>query len=111
MDQYRKQRSEYDIQRIHADQKEKPVEPPPPSPDFEKLAKQHGLSAGRTGLIPLWEAQGSEIGKSSLGDGRTRVWQYAYQTLAEFRPEMSIDLQGNCYLFWKTDEKRSVFEV
>ena len=35
----------------------KEIPPPPQGPDFEKLAKENGISAVRfTGLVPLWEA-------------------------------------------------------
>ena len=34
----------------------------PPAPDFEKLAKENGLSSGRTKLLSQWEAQDTDIG-------------------------------------------------
>jgi hypothetical protein len=81
----------------------RPLGPPPPEPDFEKLAKEAGIGAGRTGLISQWEAQNADIG-GSLVEGRTPVWYYAWQSLAKFRPENSQDLQGKLYLFWKTED-------
>ncbi|MEN6407546.1 MAG: SurA N-terminal domain-containing protein [Thermoguttaceae bacterium] len=78
---------------------------PPAKLDFEKLAKAHGLSAGQTGLISQWEAQSAEIGASLVG-GREPIAGYAFQSQAKLRPEESMDLGGNLFLFWITDEAK-----
>ena len=109
IDQYREKRQQYDVQviqnRSEAVKEKKPLGPPPPEPDFEKLAKENGLSAGRTELVSQWRAQSLEIGASLVG-GRDPVWHYAFQTLTKFRPETAVDLKGDWYLFWKTAEEK-----
>ncbi len=111
MDDYRRQWSQYEVAVIQArnqkqdQQGEVKLPPAPRRPDFEKLAKENGLSAGRTDLISQWEAQSLEIGTSLVGS-RDPVWHYGFLTLAKFRPEMSVDLKGDLYLFWKTDETK-----
>jgi hypothetical protein len=107
MEDYNTKYQKYTAERIQreAGKKKQSIGPPPPSPDFEKLAKEYGLSAGRTPLISQWEARGSEIGASLVG-GREPVWFYAYQSGAKFKPEMSADLKGDVFLFWKTDETK-----
>jgi hypothetical protein len=84
---------------------EKPLPSPPPKLDFEKLAKENGLSTGQSKLISVWEAQSLDVGASLVG-GRDPVWHYAYATLARFRPEESLDMGGGLYLFWKTEETK-----
>jgi hypothetical protein len=124
MEQYRGQWSQYEVAMIPQRSKkegenegasaEKPL-PPPPKLDFEKLAKENGLSTGQTKLMSAWEAQSLEIGIShpvvnENGQFRvnwgTYVCQAAFVSLAKFRPEESMDLSGNFYLFWKTEETK-----
>ncbi len=108
MNQYREKQSDYDFNLAA----KKEGKSPPVRPDFEKLAKQNGLTAGRTGLVADWDAAESEIG-SALVKGGARAWQYAFRSMAKLRPEKAMDLGGNLYLFWKTEdakEKVSKFE-
>jgi hypothetical protein len=107
MEIYSSQYRRYKAEAIHAQNQkgDKPLAPPPARPDFEKLAKENGLTAGRTELMTQWQAQASEIGSSLVG-GRDPVWHYAFQTLPEFRPEISGDFKGNLYLLWKTSETK-----
>jgi len=108
MDQHRRQWSKYEVALIQERNKPKAAQQSPAPPaklDFGRLAEAHGLSTGSTELIPQWEMQSIEIG-ASLAGGRDPVWHYAYQGLANLRPEESMDLQGNLYLFWKTDEAK-----
>jgi len=79
------------------------IEPAPL--DFDALAKELGLTAGKTGLISQIDAQGSDIG-SSVIEGREPAWLIAFTSLSKYRPEMSRDGQGNYYLFWKTQDER-----
>jgi hypothetical protein len=72
--------------------------------DFEKLAQQHGLTVGKTRLMAQWELQATEIGASFVGM-RDPVARYAL-TLADFHPAESMDLQGDRYVFWKTEEAK-----
>jgi hypothetical protein len=111
MDDYRRERSGYDVAMIQRQNKKdgavanKALPPLPPSLDFEKLAKQNGLTAGQTKLISQWEAQGLEIGASFVS-GREPVARYAFLTLAKFHPAESMNLGGERYLFWKTEETK-----
>jgi len=111
MEQYRNLWSQYDVARIQQryrkdETKAQPPFPsPPPKLDFEKLAKENGLSTGQTGLISQWETQALEIGTSLVG-GRDPIWHYAFQSMPRFRPEESLDISGSIYLFWKTDEAK-----
>ncbi len=100
MDRYRGEQSDYDFNPAA----KKKGKTPPVRPDFEKLAKQNGLTAGRTGLVANWEAAESEIGSALVGRG-TRAWRYAFQSMAKLRPEKAV-LGGNLYLFWKTEDAK-----
>ena len=110
MDEYRRQRSAYDVAMIQRHNKKEegtalgPLPPLPPPLDFEKLAQQNGLTAGKTALMAQWEIQSTEIGTSFVGM-RDPVARYAL-TLAKFHPAESMDLQGDRYVFWKTEETK-----
>ena len=110
MDEYRRQRSAYDVAMIQRHNKKEegtalgPLPPLPPPLDFEKLAQQNGLTAGKTALMAQWEIQSTEIGTSFVGM-RDPVARYAL-TLARFHPAESMDLQGDRYVFWKTEETK-----
>jgi hypothetical protein len=54
-----------------------------------------------------WQVQSQSIGMSLAG-GRSPVYAYAFQSLAKFHPETSIDMLGDVYLFWKTDETKDL---
>ncbi len=56
-------------------------------------------------MVSRWEASRLEIGSSLVG-GREPVYRYAFLTLAKFHPEESQDLEGDRYLFWKTDDRK-----
>ena len=111
MDEYRRERSAYDVAMIQRQNKKdeatanKALPPLPPALDFEKLAKQNGLTSGETKLISQWEAQNTQIGVSFVGM-RDTVARYAFLTLAKFHPAQSMDLLGDRYLFWKTEETK-----
>ncbi len=101
MNQYREEQSDYDFNPAA----KKEGKSPPVRPDFEKLAKQNGLTAGRTGLVADWEAAESEIGSALVGRG-ARAWRYAFRSMSKFRPEKAMDFGGNLYLFWKTEDAK-----
>ncbi len=111
MDQYHRDRSAYDVAMIQRQNTKdeaaanKPLPPLPPPLDFEKLAKQNGLTTGETKLVSQWEAQGLEIG-SSFMQNREPVARYAFLTLAKFHPAESMDLSADRYVFWKTEETK-----
>lgn len=75
----------------------------PPKLDFEALAKKFGLTAGQTGLISTWETQNFDIGLS-LVEGVSPFEIAVYKSIAEFKPALSMDVQGNGYLFWKVND-------
>jgi hypothetical protein len=77
---------------------------PPPSLDFEGLAKKYGLSAGQTGLISNWEAQKFDIGSSYMGEELSPFTNAAFKSLNTYKPESAVDTQGNAYLFWKIND-------
>jgi hypothetical protein len=109
MDEYRRQWSAYKVGVLHRRDKGETTPnrslPPLPSPlDFEKLAKQNGLTVGKTGLVAQWELQATDIGTSLVGM-RDSVARYA-MALPPFHPAESIDLEGDRFLFWKTEETK-----
>jgi hypothetical protein len=108
---YSRQWSEYRVLLIQTRGKkkpegsDKPLPAPPTPPDFEKLAKPFGFTTGKTPLVAQWELQDMEIGASMVG-ARDPLGPYVFSSMAQFRPEVSIDTNSNLYLFWKTDEKK-----
>ena len=67
--------------------------------DFANLAKENGLAAYKTNLMPAYEARNLDIGKSTI-DGSRDFETAAFETIAEWRPVTSQDDEGNHYLFW-----------
>ena len=104
MDEYQQTWSKYNVRWIRAKDKNA-MGPPPPEPDFKKLAAANGLSAGITGLVTDWQvAANPEIG-ASLVDGRTPVAYYAYKSLAKFHSARSYGVNA-LYLFWKIEDEK-----
>ncbi|HEX3657252.1 MAG TPA: hypothetical protein VHV55_15800 [Pirellulales bacterium] len=81
--------------------------PPPTPPDFETLAKgMRGVTVGRIPLSPDFEiAQAPGIGGSQVG-GQPFV-AFAATGLKLFHAVESQDMDGNRYLFWKTDDQEA----
>jgi hypothetical protein len=113
MGEYQREWRRYDAERIRQQRKEKEgpgqesntALTPPERPDFEKLAKEAGLTTDHTELVSEWQARDLEIG-SSLVNGQIPLWRYAFSTLAQFSPEESVNAEGDRYLFWKTKETK-----
>lgn len=108
MDQFRTEWNKYEVATIQHRTKKGSADTAPTPPakmDFDKLAKDAGLTTGQSDLAPRWELQSSEIGASLVG-GRAPVATYAFQSMSKYRPEMSVDMQGNLYLLWKTNETK-----
>jgi len=103
LDQYREKRGQYEVSQLQGKSSGEPIGPPPPSPDFNQLAEQYGLTAHRTGLLSKWEAEATEIGAAFVG-GSAPVSEYAFQSLPRFRAQTAMSLEGNLYLFWKTED-------
>ncbi len=98
---------EYKARKIQAGDQKQSVGPAPPEPDIEKFAKDHGLVAGRTGLMAEWDLKDTEIGQSIVGRG-AYLWRYAFQSVP-YRSEISQDLKdgkGSLFMFWKTDDEK-----
>ncbi len=76
---------------------------PPARLDFEELAKKYDLTAGQTGMVSSWEVQKLDIG-TSLVEGVSPFVISAFKSMATFKSDVSIDTQGNEYLFWKINE-------
>ncbi|MGA2798063.1 MAG: hypothetical protein ABSE63_10815 [Thermoguttaceae bacterium] len=77
----------------------------PPSLDFEALAKQYGLTAGRTGLISNQEVKKFDIGSSVAMEGLAPFASAAFKpSLTAYKPEIAQDIEGNAYLYWKSDD-------
>ncbi|MEN6457710.1 MAG: hypothetical protein ABFC63_02165 [Thermoguttaceae bacterium] len=78
----------------------------PPEPKFEEFAKKHGLTAGKTGLMALWDLQTTDIGVSYVPASRNYLWQYAFRPSPLFRCETAIGQKGDKRtLFWKNEER------
>jgi hypothetical protein len=93
----------YRSARIRYNAREKgSTEQPPVKPDMARLARENNLALYATELISEREAYGLDIGKSYI-DGRQPFVGYAFETLSEYRQRLSQDVDGNFYLFWKTD--------
>jgi hypothetical protein len=79
--------------------------PAPSSLDFEALAQQYGLTAGRTGLISNWEVKKFDIGSSVAMEGISPFTNAAFKpSLTVYKPEIAQDIEGNYYLYWKNDD-------
>jgi hypothetical protein len=109
MEEYQKTRKEYSREKLRLDHEKKQVPPPPPEPDFQKLAKENGLTAVRTGLLSQWEARDSDVGgwlpAEIVGENLNllrsgSVLQSSYQSPVTFRPGVAVD-GAACYLYWK----------
>jgi hypothetical protein len=100
MDENGKKWHKYQAEKIH-----KINAPAPPSLDFEALAKQYGLTAGRTGLISNWEVRKFDIGSSVAMEGISPFSNAAFKpSLTAYKPEIAQDIEGNAYLYWKSDD-------
>jgi len=83
--------------------------PEPPRPDFAKLAADAGIEAKKSELFSQREGSDLQldIARSSVTAGAQPVHflLYAFDSLAELRPARSQDVEGNYYLFWKTQQE------
>ena len=101
LDQYRDLQNAY----TYSSAAEREGQSPPQHPDFEALAKKHGISAGVTGLVDQWEAVSTDLG-SAIMQGNVGALYYAFSAMPKLRPEMAQDMGDNWYLFWKVDETK-----
>jgi hypothetical protein len=114
MGEYRREWSQYRVLTLHRqaqtekgekDEKDEPAPTPPVRPDFEKLAKENGLSTDHSPLLPQWDVKALPVG-SSLIDRRDPVWHAMFTESPLFRGEVAMSLGGHFYLVWKTDEQK-----
>ena len=76
MEKYQQEYMTYKLKEMQAKNEKKSAGPPPPRVDFEKLAKENGLSAARTDLMSVWDAQKLDIAgtlPAEIVEGRLRV--------------------------------------
>jgi hypothetical protein len=99
MEENGKKWRKYEAEKIN-----KKATAPPPDLDFEALAKQFGVSAGQTGLISDWESRKFDIGSSYVGEALSPFAVAAFKSLNTYRTESAMDIDGNSYLFWKTND-------
>lgn len=113
MDAYEKAHRAYVLRVIQLKGKEA-AGPAPKALDFEKLAKDTGLTTGRTGLVSQWDARELDVAMSlpaetvggELRPTRgTNVLMWAYQSPATLRPTKSIGANAH-YLFWKSEDAK-----
>lgn len=106
MEKYRRERSIYDADVIRSKTSKdgKPLSAPPAALDFEKLAKENGLTVGRTDKVSQWDMRDMELAGSRV-EGRLPVLQYAFEGLSKWRAAVSSDAKA-VYLFWKSDEEK-----
>jgi hypothetical protein len=63
-----------------------------------------GLSTGQTGMVSAWEAHKFDIGSSYVGEELSPFTNAAFKSLNTYKTESAVDIQGNAYLFWKTND-------
>lgn len=96
------------------DQKDTSIKAPAPFP-FAELAKKHGIDAAEVPLISATEVVGEELGKvarivpdrrSQFGFRRETFPEFAFSTtLPTYKSMVVNDVDGNSFLFWKTNEQ------
>lgn len=99
LEQYRSEWRQYQA----LSEQQRSAQPAPARPDFDALAKKYKLTAHRIPLSAPHEVRSHDIG-ASLIDGQVSFVDHAYESSAPFAPAISMDDQGNYYLFWKTEE-------
>lgn len=102
---YSDARTIYDL-KIKTD----PTAKPPKGPDFEALAKEHGLEFGETKLVSFYELSSSKgLGSSRYGNVPFAYSVFRKSTPSPFTPMLSEDTDGNRYLSWMIkDEPEAV---
>ncbi|MEN6497012.1 MAG: hypothetical protein ABFD16_22190 [Thermoguttaceae bacterium] len=103
-DRMRRYHDELTLYEVHREDKgKKDSAKAPEKPDFKKLASENGLGFYTTPLISPLEVRSLDIGQSMVG--QSQFLDYAFETLPQFRPETSQDIEGNHFLFWKTAQE------
>jgi hypothetical protein len=99
---YRQEWTNYDAGVKNKSDAQKPT-----PPDFAALAREYGMSAGRTGLISQIELRELDLGKSVNRQQRREVDQLMFDATTLYKPEVSDDMGMNriYFVFWKTDDQ------
>jgi len=113
MDQLMREMRRYEAQwrGWDAQKATNPDAPAPTPPDFGDLARKNGVESKQTSLLArdaLLFSEEHTLGNSFIGQTPTEsqaVVNIAYGRMPLFQPQHSQDVQGNHYLFWKTEEK------
>jgi hypothetical protein len=90
---------------------QKPDLPMPTPLNFSDLASKNGVEAKQTSLLArdtLLFSTEHTLGNSYVGETpreEAAVVNAAYSGIGLYQPQNSQDVQGNRYLFWKTEEK------
>lgn len=113
MDQLMREMRRYEAQwrGWEAQKATNPDAPAPTPPDFGDLARKNGVESKQTSLLArdaLLFSEEHTLGNSFIGQTPTEsqaVVNIAYGRMPLFQPQHSQDVQGNHYLFWKTEEK------
>lgn len=104
-DRMRRYHDELTLYEVHREDKgKKDTVKAPEKPDFKKLASDNGLGFYTTPMDSPLEISVLDIGQSVVGQN-TQFIDYAFETLPQFRPETSQDIEGNHFLFWKTAQE------
>jgi hypothetical protein len=77
----------------------------PPKFDTAELAKTNGLVVKHLELVSQRDVAGVDIAGSRTNDQQT-FEQHVFRTPGLGRPTVSVDLEGNMYLFWKEGESK-----
>ena len=91
------------------DAQDKDAKPPAPSAslaDLAPLAKENGLTHGRTGLVSLLELRDLPVGKSGSGETGMQLWQtfFANNDFELYQPIETVDVDGNRYISIKMSD-------
>ncbi|NMC21398.1 MAG: hypothetical protein GYA33_13380, partial [Thermogutta sp.] len=90
------------LSAVESAKETKAVPPSPPQrPDLEAIARREGFQYGRTELLPRWEVEALEIGRSTDSQG-VAFAQVIYE-LREFLTVRTFDIDQNQYLAWPTE--------
>ena len=90
--------------KYEAEKINKKTATPPAKLDLEALAKENNLTAGQTGVVSAWNIQKFDIGTSSSLQTGAPFALTAFQSMAAYKTDISIDTTGNLYLFWKVND-------
>ncbi len=90
------------LSALESAKESKAVPPDPPQrPNLEEIARREGFQYGQTELLPRWEVEALEIGKST--DSQGVPFSQVVFDLREFLTCRTFDINQNQYLAWPTE--------